>query len=82
MDVDLKKGLGTAIRMRRAKANLGKEQFALMVGISRITLRKIETGTGNPQLDVLIKIADGLDVPLAALFAEADALAREQARNG
>ena len=77
MDNNLKIGLGTAIRMRRAKENLGKERFALMIGINRLTLRKIEAGTANPQLDIVMRIASGLNVSLSALFAEAEALARE-----
>lgn len=77
MNGDFKIGLGTAIRMRRAKENPKKEQFALMVGINRLTLRKIESGTANPQLDVLLKIANGLDVPISTLFFEGEALARE-----
>ena len=78
MDDDLKIGLGTAIRMRRAKENLGKERFALMVGINRLTLRKIETGAANPQLDVLLKIANGLNVPISTLFSEGESIARER----
>ena len=73
----LKRGLGAAIRMRRAKENLGKEQFAQMIGINRLTLRKIETGLANPQLDILIKIAGGLNVPLSTLFAEGEGIALE-----
>ena len=77
MDNNFKKGLGTAIRMRRAKENLGKERFALMVGVNRLTLRKIEAGVANPQLDILMRIASGLNVSLSKLFAEGEALARE-----
>lgn len=75
MGEDLRQGLGTAIRMRRAKEDLGKAQFANMIGINRLTLRKIEEGVANPQLDILLKIADGLDVPLSTLFLEGEALA-------
>ena len=48
-----------------------------MIGINRLTLRKIGAGTANPQLNIVMRIAGGLNVSLSALFAEAEALARE-----
>lgn len=49
-------------------------QFAYMIGINRLTLRKIERGDANPRLDILLKIAHGLNVPLSTLFLEGEAL--------
>lgn len=48
-----------------------KQQLSLMVDVNRLTLRKIEQGEGNPTLDVLLRISDGLDVPFSDLVQEA-----------
>ncbi len=69
MNDAFKIGLGRAIRMQRAACGLTKQRLSLMVGVNRITLRKIEQGEANPTLDVLRKIADGLETPLHTLIA-------------
>lgn len=43
-----------------------------MVGINRLTLRKIEAGEANPTMDVMLKISQGLDVPLSNLVLEGE----------
>ncbi|WP_232501838.1 helix-turn-helix transcriptional regulator [Eggerthella sp. YY7918] len=39
-----------------------------MVGVSRQYLIDIESGRANPTVDVLERIAGGLDIPIRALF--------------
>lgn len=46
--------------------------FADEIGISKTVLSDIECGRGNPTLDTLEHLADGLGVPLAALLGSAD----------
>ncbi|MCB7037896.1 helix-turn-helix domain-containing protein [Eggerthella sinensis] len=70
---DYKKGFGRAVRAHREECGLTKERLALMVGINRLTLRRIEAGDANPTLDVIQRIAKGLDTPLSELMAEAEA---------
>lgn len=69
---DYKKGFGKAVRARREECDLTKERFALMIGINRLTLRRIEAGNANPTLDVIQRIAKGFDVPLSRLMVEAE----------
>lgn len=69
---DYKKGFGRAVRAHREESGLTKERLALMVGINRLTLRRIEAGEANPTLDVIQRIAKGLDAPLSELMAEAE----------
>ena len=57
---------------KRAVCNLTKERLSLMVGINRLTLRRIESGDANPTLDVMYRISEGLGVPLSELIAQAE----------
>ena len=47
---------------------LSQTTFANMVGIDRSHLNRLIRGRNNVTLDVLVKIADGLNVPLTDLF--------------
>lgn len=67
-----KQKFGNAVRKRRIECGLSKQRFALMVGMNRLTLHNIESGKANPTLDVLLRIADGLDVSLSSLAAEGE----------
>lgn len=71
----IKQGLGQAVTAHREASGLGKAKFALVAGVSRITLRRIEAGDDNPTLDVLLRIADGFDMPVEDLLAEGRRLA-------
>lgn len=65
---DTKLQLGSNIKSRRIKAGLSQQRFALMIGMSRYRLRKIEEGDANPTLDTLMRIASGLDLEVKDLF--------------
>lgn len=58
----LKGTLGRNVRTRRRAQGLGKSAFCLMAGISRPTLDKIESGTADPKLSSISRMADALDV--------------------
>ena len=47
---------------------LSQSRLAAMVGIDRSHLNQLIGGKSNVSLDVLVKIADGLGVPLTDLF--------------
>ena len=59
---------GCNICALREASGQTQEQFADMIGINRSYFSQIENGKKNPSLNVLVRIASGLDVPLPALF--------------
>lgn len=63
-----KKNLGNKIRMTRRSHGISVERFALMVGIDRNYLRDVEYGRANPTIDILIKIAEGLEMTVWELM--------------
>ncbi|MBE6471598.1 MAG: helix-turn-helix transcriptional regulator [Coriobacteriaceae bacterium] len=74
MEAEFKYQLGRAIALRRKECELSKQRFALMIGISRVTLRRIEDGTGNPTVDILLKVAEGLGTDLYTLIHRAEGI--------
>lgn len=60
-NTSLKTQLGTNIARLRSEANVSQTSFALMVGVSRKYLIDIESGKANPTVDMLERIAGGLD---------------------
>ena len=67
--------IGRNICALREAGGLNETQFAEMVGINRSYYCCIEGGKENPSLKMLVKIADGLDVPISMLFEGLDACA-------
>lgn len=63
-----KRSLGARIRELRTAQGISQRQLALMTGISRSYLWKIETGTADIGIDVLIKIARALDAQVRELI--------------
>lgn len=51
------------IRAARAYANLSQAQIAAVLGVSVVTIKRIEKGTRPCSLDELFAIADTCDVP-------------------
>ncbi len=64
--------LGQKIRNDRKKSNMTLEQLAQKVGISKMTLHRIETGKTSPSIAMLGDIAQALEKPLVS-FIEEDA---------
>jgi transcriptional regulator with XRE-family HTH domain len=60
-------GVGTAIRTAR-QGRYSLEQLSAKSGVSAGLLSQIERGLGNPSVTTLIKIANGLGVPVGSLF--------------
>ena len=67
----LKVQLGSNIATLRIKAGLSKSALALISGVSRAYLVAIESGAANPTVDVLNRIANGLNTSVGALFEKA-----------
>lgn len=60
--------LGRAIRSLRTAQGISTRKFSAMVGISKTTLVNVEGGKANPSLDLLVRIARGLNVSVANLI--------------
>lgn len=67
-----KGGIGTKIRIERKKSGLTLHQLAKKVGISPITLQRIETGKSSPSVVLLSEIAQQLNKPIHSFFEERD----------
>ncbi|KRF00590.1 transcriptional regulator [Frateuria sp. Soil773] len=69
--VTLQTKLGTAVRERRQALEYSQDTFADAIGMHRAYYSAIERGERNVTLATLARVAEGLDVPIAALMAEA-----------
>lgn len=53
--------LGENVSALRRKAKINKKMFALMIGISRPFLNRIEKGEANPRLSLIRELAEALE---------------------
>lgn len=60
--------IGSLLRQKRKEKKWSLDELADKTGVSKLTLGKIERGETNPSLAVMWRIADGLAIPLSALF--------------
>lgn len=56
--------IGNIIKQRRTVLNITQEDLSDMSGVGLRTIIKVETGKGNPSLEVLDKIAEVLGMEL------------------
>ena len=63
--------LGEAIRRVRLKQEISQEKLALMAGVDRSYVGRVERGDNNVAVLTLLKIAQALDVSLKDLMKEA-----------
>ena len=61
--------LGENLRELRAARNLSQQQAAHLAGIPRPTWATLESGSGNPTLTVLVRVATALQVRVDELIA-------------
>ncbi|MDV5145950.1 helix-turn-helix transcriptional regulator [Streptomyces sp. SBC-4] len=59
--------IGTRIRVAREHLNLSQVRLGELVGADHKTVHRIEHGTSDPGLGLLLQIAYAVDVPLAEL---------------
>ena len=59
--------IGLKIKFERMKKNLSQEQLALLADLSKTHIGDIERGESVPSIEVLNKIAVGLDITLPEL---------------
>jgi transcriptional regulator with XRE-family HTH domain len=60
--------LAKNIKKLRLERNLAQERLALEAGVDRTLVSKIERLVANPSLEILVKIAVVLKVPVAMLL--------------
>lgn len=70
--MNVKKQLGTNVKLLRKASGLSQEALANQIEMSPAHLRSIEHGRANPTLMVLERIAIGLGTTISALVAEND----------
>jgi transcriptional regulator with XRE-family HTH domain len=63
---------GRACRAMRERAGISQERFATLAKIDRTYYSKIERGRANVSLEVIGRIAKGLDVEFGELFRAVD----------
>ena len=63
---------GHTVRALRKKAGYSQEKFADVIKANRAYMGKLERGKGNPTLEMLARIAQGLDITLVKLFDSMD----------
>jgi transcriptional regulator with XRE-family HTH domain len=66
--IDFKQVVGMQVRTRRLQLNLTQDVVSERCGIYRTYLSRIEAGTANPTLLVLIALASTLEVNVRDLF--------------
>jgi transcriptional regulator with XRE-family HTH domain len=81
-DEELAVRLGRNVRQLREARGLTQEQIARLAGIPRATWSHVESGSGNPTLSVLHRLARALQVPLEELTAAPRASGRLYPRDG
>lgn len=65
-----RRAVGDRIRTVRLDRDLTQERLAELAGLDRQSVNRIEVGVASPRLDSLLRIADALDVSVAALVVD------------
>jgi transcriptional regulator with XRE-family HTH domain len=65
---ELRLTLSENIRQLRGQRGLSQERLALEAGVDRTLVSKIERVIANPTLEVLVKLAIALQVPVTRLL--------------
>lgn len=65
---EIKQTLSKNIKFLRHERNLAQERLALDAGVDRTVVSKIERMVSNPSLEILVKLAFVLEVPVGMLL--------------
>lgn len=68
---DLRADLARNLRLTRLGKGLAQERLALDAGVDRTVVSKIERAVTNPSLEILLRLANHLEVEVADLLREA-----------
>ncbi len=69
--------LGRAVLWARARRDLSQEELGFHAHLHRNYIGAIERGEINATFKVLLKLANGLQMPLSKLVAEAEKIKRD-----
>ena len=70
--------IGNMIYKLRTNVNMSQEQFATLLGVSRQSVQKWESGVSTPELDKIVKIAKHFDVSIDSLVLGSDTRITEE----
>jgi transcriptional regulator with XRE-family HTH domain len=73
-------GLGAAIKRLRINAGLSQQELASMAGVHRTYLSDMENGRRNVTLEILHRVASGLNVKLSKLTSLAEILSNRDSQ--
>ena len=73
---DISTNLALNVRQMRSVRQLSQAQLAQIAGIPRPTLAHLESGTANPTLSVMMKLASALQVLMEELVAPPRSMVR------
>jgi transcriptional regulator with XRE-family HTH domain len=57
-----------SLREYRMRSNMSQKELAQASGLTQATISEIETGRGNPSLEVILRLAEALAIPPSALI--------------
>jgi transcriptional regulator with XRE-family HTH domain len=70
--IQLKQVFGAVVRRRREQAGLSQEALGDRAGLHRVYVYLVEKGRRSPSIDVVHKLATGLDTSMASLLGEVE----------
>ncbi len=73
----MRRGLGLAVRERREQRQLSQASLASAVGVARQRVGALERGRLNPRYELLLALADALEMQVGELVIRAEELAKE-----
>jgi transcriptional regulator with XRE-family HTH domain len=76
-EIDFKRIVGKQVRKLRLRAGLTQDVLSERCGIYRTYLSRIEAGSANPTLLVMIALASTLNVHVCELFHDFDDAAKD-----
>lgn len=65
-----RQSIGSRIRRLQRDARLSQKDLAIVAGISRVTLARIENGEQSPRFETLVALARGLGRPVSELLSD------------
>lgn len=68
VNIFVRKTVGANVARLRAERGISQSGLARMVEMNRSYINQFESGKQNISVDYLVKLADGLDVPVAEFF--------------
>ena len=75
---EVKIAFGATVRSWRKRLGVSQEELAERADLHRTYISDVERGARNLSLESIEKLASALEVPISALFAEADTVSQRQ----